>query len=114
MAGVVFYFRDALEDLPDAAARIKEIRITGGGARSKVWRQLTADILQRPVVKTACPECGAMGCAVSAAVASGHYRDFDEAIAAMVAMDTACEPQDTKRADNWFVRYKERRQKLLG
>jgi len=114
MAGVVFYFRDALEELPDAAARIKEVRITGGGARSQVWRQLTADILQRPVVKTACPECGAMGCAVSAAVASGHYRDFDEAIAAMVAMDTACEPQDSKRVDDWFARYKERRQSLLG
>ena len=113
MAGVVFYFRDALEELPDAAARIKEIRITGGGARSQVWRQLTADILQRPVVKTVCPECGAMGCAVSAAVASGHYRDFDEAIAAMVSMDTACEPQDSKRADDWFARYKERRQSLL-
>ena len=113
MAGVVFYFRDALEELPDAAARIKEIRITGGGARSRVWRQLTADILQRPVVKTVCPECGAMGCAVSAAVASGHYCDFDEAIAAMVSMDTACEPQDSKRADDWFARYKERRQSLL-
>ena len=113
MAGVVFYFRDALEELPDAAARIKEIRITGGGARSRVWRQLTADILQRPVVKTVCPECGAMGCAVSAAVASGHYRDFDEAIAAMVSMDTACEPQDSKKADDWFARYKERRQSLL-
>ena len=113
MAGVVFYFRDALEELPDAAARIKEIRITGGGARSRVWRQLTADILQRPVVKTVCPECGAMGCAVSAAVASGHYRDFDEAIAAMVSMDTVCEPQDCKRADDWFARYKERRQRLL-
>ena len=114
MAGVVFYFRDALDELPDAAARIKEIRITGGGARSKVWRQLTADILQRPVVKTSCPECGAMGCAVSAAVASGHYCDFDEAISAMVAMEPACEPQDTKRADDWFVRYKECRQSLLG
>jgi ribulose kinase len=55
-----------------------------------------------------------MGCAVSAAVASGHYRDFDEAIAAMVSMDTACEPQDSKRADDWFVRYKECRQSLLG
>ena len=114
MAGVVFYFRDALEELPDAAAHIKEIRITGGGARSAVWRQLTADILPRPVVKTVCPECGAMGCAVSAAVASGYYRDFDEAIAAMVAMKTACEPQGTKRADDWFARYKERRQSLLG
>ena len=51
--------------------------------------------------------------AVSAAVASGHYCDFDEAIAAMVAMDTACEPQDAKRADDWFARYKERRQSLL-
>ena len=52
-------------------------------------------------------------CAVSAAVASGHYRDFDEAIAAMVSMDTACEPQDSKRTDDWFARYKERRQSLL-
>ena len=43
-----------------------------------------------------------------------HYRDFDEAIAAMVSMDTACEPQDSKRADDWFARYKERRQSMLG
>lgn len=113
MAGVVFYFRDALEELPDAAARIKEIRITGGGARSQIWRQLAADILKRPVVKTACPECGAMGCAVSAAVACGHYNGFDEAIAEMVAMESACDPQDTRRADEWFARYKKRRQNFL-
>ena len=113
MAGVVFYFRDALEELPDAAARIAEIRITGGGARSQIWRQLTADILKRPVLNTACPECGAMGCAISAAVASGRYRDFDEAISAMVVVESACEPQDTKRADDWFDRYKERRMSLL-
>jgi hypothetical protein len=31
----------------------------------------------------------------------------------MVSMDTACEPQDCKKADDWFARYKERRQSLL-
>ncbi len=44
----------------------KEIRATGGGAKSKVWRQIMADIFDAEVVCTVSEEGGAVGAAIQA------------------------------------------------
>ena len=45
----------------------REIRLTGGGARSALWRQILADMFRVPVVKVAEDECAALGAALQAA-----------------------------------------------
>ncbi|MDE2463585.1 MAG: FGGY-family carbohydrate kinase [Alphaproteobacteria bacterium] len=56
------------------------IRIVGGGARSRFWTQIFADVLGRPVQRVDAPElCGARGSAMAAAVAAGWYADLQSA-----------------------------------
>jgi len=58
--------------LSELGLRPREIRLTGGGARSAVWRQIMADIFGLPVVKVSEDECAALGAAVQAAWCVGR------------------------------------------
>src|SRR5207248_11623189 len=51
LEGVAFSLRDTFEIFKEMKVPIKEIRLGGGGARSKLWRQIQADVYGR-VVKT--------------------------------------------------------------
>ncbi|MGY5775252.1 xylulokinase [Rhizobium sp. LEGMi135b] len=63
MEGVGFLNRMVLERAELAAGhRIEEIRLGGGGARSAVWNQIRADILDRPVMVSQRGEMGLLGC----------------------------------------------------
>ena len=56
-----------LRRLADLGVKAKEIRVTGGGAKSPVWRQLMADIFGVPVVAMVEDEGAALGGALQAA-----------------------------------------------
>jgi L-xylulokinase len=60
------------------------IRLAGGAARSPVWSQIFADVMQTPVEIPCGSELGALGAAIAAAVAIGCYSSYEEAVAAMV------------------------------
>jgi len=66
MEGATLGLRYALEALKTCGISPEEIRITGGGAKSSLWRQITADILGYPVIPTMNPEAGALGAAIQA------------------------------------------------
>lgn len=65
----------AMGDMP------RELRLTGGAARSAALRQVLAASLNTPVRVSAREEAGAAGCAMMAAVAIGAYADMDACIA---------------------------------
>ena len=65
--GVTAGLRYGLERLLKHGVRPREIRLTGGGARSPIWRQIIADSFGVPVVKISEDECAALGAAVQAA-----------------------------------------------
>lgn len=77
--GVCFALRDNLEIVKKAGVAIKEIRVTGGGARNSFWLQTLADILGLPVKPIESPEGGALGAAILAGVGVGVYKNFAEA-----------------------------------
>jgi xylulokinase len=59
--------------------KLERLHIIGGGAKSPVWCQIFADVLQRPIIQVKDPAmAGARGVAVLAAVALGHttFEDF--------------------------------------
>jgi xylulokinase len=56
-----------LRRLAELGVKAREIRLTGGGARSPVWRQIMADIFGVPVVAMAEDEGAALGGALQAA-----------------------------------------------
>ncbi len=71
-----------------------EIRLTGGGSKSAVWRQISADVFGVPVVALATAEGAGLGGAIQAAHADGQgsYADLSRRL---VALDdsTRCSPQ---------------------
>lgn len=102
--GVVFSHMTHFERLMRIRARPTAIRATGGAARSPVWMQMLADALQLPVELPAGSELGARGTALSAGVAIGGYRDFEDACRRTVRWASRYEP-DARRGEIYQAKY---------
>lgn len=93
LEGVAFGLRDGL-DLMTAAGMPtpSQIRVSGGGARSPVWRQILADVLDTEIVTVNTSEGAAFGASLLAAVGAGWSASAGEAVAATVRTQPAAEP----------------------
>jgi xylulokinase len=60
----------------EGGAELREARVLGGGARSRLWNQIKADVLGIDWVPTVRQECGVLGDALIAAAATGHADDL--------------------------------------
>jgi sugar (pentulose or hexulose) kinase len=74
-------------------APIRRVIATGGGARSPVWLQINADVLNATIVAPRSQERACLGAAAFAAVAAGLHPTLDAALGAMVHPDKVIEPQ---------------------
>jgi xylulokinase len=80
--GIAFLLRENLELIEAVnGIHVNEIRSLGGGAKSDIWRQIKADVAQRPIAALAESECASLGAAILAAVALGYYPDVNAASA---------------------------------
>jgi xylulokinase len=104
MEGVTLGLNYGLRRLEKLGVKAKEIRLTGGGARSAVWRQIMADIFGVPVVAMVEDEGAALGGALQAAWCDGLRRGEKSTLAALttrtVAINesTRCAPNRQHRA----------------
>lgn len=97
MEGATFAMRDSLEIARTMQIPVREIRLSGGGARSEFWRQLQADIYGHPVVTINAEEGPAYGVALLAAAGTGAYRDVVEACKATISVVTKTTPHAASR-----------------
>ncbi len=67
MEGATLGLRYGLDVLRREGVQPQEIRLVGGGARSRIWRQIAADIFNCPIVCPVSTEAGVMGAALQAA-----------------------------------------------
>jgi len=79
MEGVVYSLRDSLDLMEQLGVPVTEIRATGGGSHSRLWRQMQADVFGRPVHRVDNEEGPAFGAALLAGVAGSVYADVSEA-----------------------------------
>jgi xylulokinase len=85
LEGVAFGLRDSFELMKAAGlADIAQVRITGGGARSSLWRQILADVLDTELVTVNTTEGAAYGAALLAATGVGAFADVPSACAAVI------------------------------
>ncbi len=97
--GIVYCHRYHLEKLLATRQTPPEcIRLAGGAAKSRVWTQMFADILGLPVETVNVNETGALGCAISAAAATGEYASLEEAGRAMCPIGTRVTPDPKAKA----------------
>lgn len=88
MEGATYAMRDSLEIAREMQIPIREIRLSGGGARSSFWRQMQADIYGQSVVTINAEEGPAFGVALLAAAGTGAYKDVQEACKATIRVVT--------------------------
>ena len=72
--------------------RTKEYALIGGGAGSKLWRQIVADTSNKRVLTMASDEASCLGAGISAAVAAGWFQTFEDAANNMVHVKGVTEP----------------------
>jgi len=84
MEGVTYSMRDSLEIIEGLGVPVRQIRASGGGSRSPLWRQIQADVFGRKVVTINTEEGAAYGVALLAAVGAGAFKNVAEACGAAI------------------------------
>jgi len=114
MEGVVFSQRQCLDIFKEMGVEFAEILATGGGARSAVWRQMLADVLDCPILTTNSSEGPALGVAILAGVGVGLYPDLPSACAQIIDRKAALKPNPLtqKEYEPYYQLYLELYQQL--
>lgn len=93
LEGMALELRENLERVQASTGRqLTELRCTGGGSRSKLWRQIIADATGLPMVVSGVNEVSAQGAAVMAMAAIGAYPDVQSAAEGMSSFVERTEP----------------------
>jgi xylulokinase len=92
LEGATYAMRDSLEIIKDMGVPIRQIRLSGGGARSPFWRQMQADVYGQRVVTINAEEGPAYGVALLAMVGTGAYKSISEACDATIRVVGQTDP----------------------
>lgn len=94
LEGVAFGLRDSFELMKGAGlSSIQQVRVAGGGARSPLWRQILADVLDSELVTVNTTEGAAYGAALLAGVGAGAWPDVESACDAAITITGSTLPQ---------------------
>ncbi|MBV8230559.1 MAG: xylulokinase, partial [Planctomycetaceae bacterium] len=95
MEGAAYAMRDSLELIREMGVAIEQIRVSGGGARDPLWRQIQADIYGHGVHTLQSTEGPAFGAALLAQVGSGGFASVPEACDATIQLadETPFDPE---------------------
>ena len=104
MEGVAYEMRLNYDALADSGIHFTKLHATGGGAKSRVWMQMKADILNLPITSLKTSDAGTVGSAMMTGVAVGVFRDLKEAAAVMVRQRETFDP-DPRRHEQYMQIY---------
>jgi len=104
LEGCAFAMRDVIERLGELGVACRSILLLGGGARSRLWGQIRADIAGLPVEVPANTNTSPAGAALLAAVAAGVYPHIGAA-ARQIAQTVACLEPDAARHARYDAAY---------
>lgn len=116
LEGATFAMRDSLELIREMGVAIEQVRVSGGGARNALWKQIQADIYGCDVHTLNSTEGPAFGVALLAQVGTGAFKSVPEACDATIrAVDaTRVDPKAKAYYDRAFPVYRQLYQDLRG
>jgi len=108
LEGVAFSLRDSLEIFQELEIPVKQIRASGGGSRSFLWRQIQADIYGKELVTLRTAEGSAFGAALLAGVGAKIYASVQESAREAIQIRERMTPQATnvRRYDKQYQIYR--------
>jgi len=92
LEGVAYSLRDGLEIFRSLGVPSTQVRASGGGGKSPLWRQIQADVFDREMVTTNSSEGSAYGVALLAATGTGAFSSVQEACRACIRVTERCSP----------------------
>ncbi len=93
LEGVAFGLKDSFTLIQEAGlGEIRQVRASGGGTKSALWRQIMASVLETELVTVNTTEGAAYGAALLAAVGAGHWPDVPTACAAAIQITGRVQP----------------------
>ncbi len=109
LEGVAFGLRDGLDLMLEAGMPAPaQIRASGGGTVSELWRQILADVLGAEIATVNTAEGAAYGAGVLAAVGSGWFASVREAADALITATPVAVPgPDAERYREAHALYRE-------
>lgn len=108
LEGVAFGIKDSFTLIQNAGlGHIQQVRISGGGAKSPLWRQMMADVLGVELVTVNTTEGAAFGAALLASVGTGAHADVQAACEQMIQLTGSTKPgPDTAIYQQYYTRYR--------
>jgi xylulokinase len=108
LEGVAFGIKDSFTLIQQAGlGEIKQVRISGGGAKSPLWRQIMADVLGVELVTVNTTEGAAYGAALLAAVGAGLYPTVQDACDQTIKITGRTEPTaETAPYQEYYPHYR--------
>nr|AAC46146.1 xylulose kinase [Thermoanaerobacter pseudethanolicus ATCC 33223] len=109
LEGVAFGLRDSLEIIKELNIPVNEVRVSGGGAKSVLWRQVLADIFGVRVDMVNATEGPAFGAAIMAAVGYGIFKDVEEATSELIKINDSVYPieENKEKYNEVYTVYKD-------
>ncbi|WP_460510450.1 xylulokinase [Hydrogenophaga soli] len=97
LEGVAYLNRIVLDRAETALGHaVSEIRFGGGGASNTIWRQIKADVCERPVIVGASAQPGTLGAALVAWTGLGRFSSLEQAQDTLVKVASRYEPNPKK------------------
>jgi xylulokinase len=103
LEAAIFGMRIGLEGFNELGYKAREIRLTGGGAKSALWQNIAANVMNLPVRIPTSEEAAAMGGAIQALWALERQRDPNAKIESLVDAHVALEGGVTVNPDSASV-----------
>ncbi|GAB5406942.1 MAG: xylulokinase [Aureliella sp.] len=107
MEGVAMSLRESLEIMKSLDVPVREMRLSGGGAKSQLWKQIFADVMDQSACTINAEQGPAYGVALLAAVGSGQFSNIEEACKATIEVVKKTPPKRAavKTYDKMFPIY---------
>lgn len=97
LEGVAYGLKDSFELIRNSGlGMINQVRASGGGTKSRLWRQILASVLEAELVTVNTTEGAAYGAALLAGVGAGYWKDVDDACRAAIKITGKEEPENNE------------------
>ena len=108
LEGVAYSLRDCLDVVKSLGEPIKKLHLLGGGAKSRLWRQVLCNVLGEPLIKPVI-ESAAFGSALLAGIGVGVFKDWEHAVAVCTQTQTQLKPDPQTQGlyDSYFDIYRD-------
>jgi xylulokinase len=92
LEGVAYSLKDSFEVFREMGVPVTQVRASGGGGRSALWRQIQADIFDMEICTVATDEGAAFGAALLAAVGAGGFKSVEQACSESINLTNFTQP----------------------